>query len=124
MDYENPIEAVYHVVNQSGIIKFGTKDGVIGVQPVNASQYVKFEFNTQSKDIAKMQVWKDNLIRAIIFFDKDGNQILTVGGISGTMQELILQKNERLIGIKSKLFNNSCSTAYHCNMVFIFGSLE
>ena len=41
------------------------------------------------------------------------------------MEEVQLQEGERLLGIKSKLWDNTTTnSAYHCNLVLVIGRQE
>lgn len=51
--------------------------------------------------------------------------MLKVGYETGSTQDIDLKDGERLVGIKSKLYDNSPgNSALHCNMIFVIGTLE
>ena len=59
------------------------------------------------------------------FLDKNNTCILNVGQMSGAMQEVILNEGERLVGVRSKMYDNgTTNSAYHCNLVLVIGKLE
>jgi len=51
---------------------------------------------------------------------------MQVGYCNSTLQEIELQDGERLVGVKSRIYRNNdpSYSAWHCNMVFVFGKLE
>lgn len=103
LDFENPIDSVYHVSSNSCYLKFGTKDGVIGVQPKTTNVFARVAISPATP-IAKIEVWYVNIVHGIKFWNKEGVCTLSAGHTTtGTKQEILLQQGERLVGIKSKL---------------------
>ncbi len=65
-DFENPIDAVYHVHSRNGYLKFATKDGVVGVQPQTTNEFTKIAISPACP-IAKIEVWYNGTIIGIKF---------------------------------------------------------
>lgn len=99
---------------------------MIGDQPTSKHTFVKLSMNPAGKEIAKIRVCSAGYIFGIKFFDKDANCLLHAGeDNTGTTQDIDLEEGERLVGVKSTLWDNTAyNSAYHCNMVFIIGRLE
>ena len=65
------------------------------------------------------------MIYGLKFFDRNDTCILSAGTMVYTMQEVILNEGERLVGVRSKMYDNSTkNSAYHCNLVLVIGRLE
>ena len=69
------------------------------------------------------------MIGGIKLLSNDGAVLLEAGymTVSGgyTHQEIPLAQGERLVGVRSKLYDqNAGNSALHCNMVFVIGWLE
>jgi hypothetical protein len=92
IDFENPITAIYHVGYQNAYLKFATEDGVIGAQPPHSqdANFVKVGIVPANSAIAKIQVWKSDVIYRIKMFDKSGKCVLFAGQEYGTMEEVQL----------------------------------
>lgn len=75
--------------------------------------------------ISKITVYYDDSIAGFKFFDKDGKCVLETEIISldANIEEIFLQEGERLLGVRSKSYNDGDYVAFHCNMVFIFGKM-
>ena len=68
-------------------------------------------------------------IGGIKLLSNDGAVLLEAGymtaGGGWTHQEIPLAQGERLVGVRSKLYNQSATqSAYHCNVVLVIGWLE
>lgn len=57
------------------------------------------------------------------FFDKNGTKILEAGYMTAETKEFVLEDDERLIGVSSKLQPSQYSPR-HNDLVFIIGKLE
>lgn len=125
MDYNNPIEFVYGATNNYHM-RFATRDGGQGVQPLCAYSFFKSKIYPPGSFVAKIQVWNNgSYLTGIRFFSKEGVCVLQSGYCTGTVQDIPLQEGERLLAVKSKLVSNDpTSTGHHCNPIFVIGRLE
>ena len=79
----------------------------------------------KDSQITKIQVWhNDYHINGFKLFNNDV-VVLEAGNFASTMIEVPLEAGERLVAIKSKLYEKSPSvnTALHCNLVLVLGKL-
>ena len=78
----------------------------------------------KDSQITKIQVWhNDEYIRGFKLFNNDV-VVLEAGGFSSTMIEVPLEASERLLAIKSKIYDkNAGNDAVHCNLVLVLGKL-
>ena len=68
-------------------------------------------------------------IGGIKLLANDGAVLLEAGYVKAggvyTHQEIPLAQGERLVGVRSKLYDNTAGwSAVHCNVVFVIGWLE
>lgn len=93
-----------------------------------AESLLKEKFEIKNNDIAKIEVWADGYLWGIKFFDKKGTCFLNAGTTTDDKKkkpDIVLQEGERLVGIRSKLYNKTDDLdALHCNPVFVLGRLE
>ncbi len=121
-EFNNPITAIYQYRNYSFTVE--TKDGLVGEQRAGHNDQQKKMLNPVDCVIQKIQVWHDNSIRGFKFYDHKNNVVLESGYFADAMKEVFLEEGERLLQIRSKHYNDTCSKFYHCNLVLVFGKLE
>ena len=61
---------------------------------------------SNGKVIRKIEIWYynqlvQNELYGLRLLDKDNNQMLSLGTIGGNKKEILLEENERILGIKS-----------------------
>ena len=103
-EFNNPIHAIY-TKEGNARFKFETKDGLVSDHPNNSrSELQRKEFNLKDTQISKIQVFYDSsYIGGFKFFSKDGI-VLEAGQLKNIeMKEVVLEEDERLIGVRSKL---------------------
>jgi len=109
--YDNPIVAIHHHSSNNSPLKFETKDGVIGKHtPEPSGQFTRLAINPPGAAVAKIVVNKHtNYIAGIKLISKDGTVLVEAGywavRASHTQQEIALADGERLIGVRSKLYD-------------------
>jgi hypothetical protein len=94
------------------------------VHPNSAHQFERKEINPNNTQITKIEVVHGNsCIRGFKFYSNE-NIVLKVGVFNFEMKEVKLEAGERLVGVKSRLYDNSpeYNTA-HCNLVLLIGKL-
>ncbi len=87
--------------------------------------FTKVEISPKDSQITKIQVWhNDQYIRGLKLFNNDV-LVLEAGYFSEEMIEVQLVAGERIVAIKSKLYDKSphSNTALHCNLVLVLGKL-
>ena len=57
------------------------------------------------------------------FYSKSGEVLLEVGECTEPPVEFALVEGERVVGLKSRIYNKG-TTNYHCDLQFIIGKLE
>jgi hypothetical protein len=122
-DYNSPINAI---LNYPGcLFKFETKDGAVSVHLNSAYQFERKEISPKDAQITKIQVWhSDNHIWGFKFYSNK-NVVYEVGDFNLQMKEVKLEAGERLVGVKSKLYDNTPNNSTtHCNLVLVIGRLE
>ncbi len=95
------------------------------MHPNSAHQFERKEISPKDAPITKIQVWhSDYYIRGFKFYSND-KVVLEAGDFDYSMKEVNLEAGERLVGVKSKLLDNTtlCNTV-HCNLVLVLGKLE
>ncbi len=124
-DYNNPIHAILKYNPGSARFKFETKDGAVSVHPNSTHQFLRLEISPNDAKITRIEVGHCNsCIRGFKFYSND-KVVLEVVNFNYSMKEVNLEAGERLVGVKSKLYDNTPehSTA-HCNLVLVIGKLE
>ncbi len=88
-------------------------------------QFLRKEISPKDAPITRIHVWCDHdCIYGFKFFSNE-NVVLEVGYFDYTMKEVKLEAGERLVGVKSKLYDNTPhNNTAHCNLVLIIGRLE
>ncbi len=122
-DYNSPINAIlkYSINN----FKFETKDGAVSVHPNSAYQFVRKEISPKDAPITKIQVWYSNYDICGFKFYSNENVVKVAGYFNFSMKEVKLEAGERLVGVKSKLKDNTPqNNTTHCNLVLLIGKLE
>ncbi len=66
----------------------------------------------------------DTEFGGVQFFDKDGNKILEAGFLGGDSKEFVLQDGERLVGVKSKLYDDERNRPRQEDLVFVIGWMK
>ncbi len=123
-DYNNPIHAIFNN-SDSGCFKFETKDGAVSVHPNSPHQFARKEISPKDAPITRIQVWHSDVCLWGFKFYSNKNVVLEVGDFECEMKEVNLEAGERLVGVKSKLWDNTPeNNTYHCNLVLVFGKLE
>ena len=97
--------------------------------PLNcASDYKETRINPEGAIVKKVIMYGDpySEIGGFQFFDRNGNMILQAGYIAGNKKEFELAEGERLVGIKSHLFNGYGSNASprQFDLQFMIGWME
>ncbi len=123
-DYNNPIHAIFDHPEYY-VFKFETKDGAVIEHPNSTVQFVRKEISPKDAPITKIEVWHAaNCIVGFKFYSND-NVVLEVGHLNYEMKEVNLEAGERLVGVKSKLWDNTpYNNTAHCNLVLVIGRLE
>ncbi len=93
--------------------------------PNATGQFERKEISPKDAQITKIQVWRgNNFIDGFKFYSNE-SVVLEVGDFNNEMKEVILEVGERLVGVKSKLWDNfPVKNTFHCNLVFLIGKLE
>ncbi len=55
-------------------------------------------------------------------FTKEGKSVLDIGSKDHTKNEILLEEGERVVGLKSRLYN--VNEPEHCSLTFVIGKLE
>ncbi len=73
----------------------------------------------------RVYTYEGRWIEAIELFNKDGASILKTNGrrFDGD-HEVVLEDGERLVAIRSTLYNNESNGTIHCNMTLVIGKME
>ncbi len=91
----------------------------------SAYQFLRKEITPKDAPITKIQVWyDDDYIWGFKFYSND-KVVLEAGHFENEIKEVKLKAGERLVGVKSKLCDNTSEgDTYHCNLVLVIGKLE
>jgi hypothetical protein len=85
---------------------------------------VRKEISPKDAPITKIQVWHcSSFIWGFKFYSND-KVVLEVGYFNFAMKEVNLEAGERLVGVKSKLYDSPNGYTYHCNLILMIGKLE
>jgi hypothetical protein len=124
-DYNNSIHAIFDKSALSGCFKFEAKDGAISVHPHSTHRFKRKEISPKDAPITKIQVWHySDFICGFKFYSND-KLVSEAGDFDAEMREVKLEAGERLVGVKSKLYDNTPGyTTHHCNLVLMIGRLE
>ena len=96
------------------------------MHPNSTHHFERKEISPEDAPITKIKVCHgDSFIRGFKFYSND-KVVLEVGDFSyGEMKEVNLEAGERLVGVKSKLYDNTPeNNTIHCNLVLLIGKLE
>ncbi len=95
------------------------------MHPNSTVQFVKKEISPKDAPITKIEVFHgDKHICGFKFYSND-KVVLEVGYLNAIRKEVTLEAGERLVGVKSKLYNNTPNdNTVHCNLVMVIGKLE
>jgi len=81
-----------------------------------------------SQPAAKISVYQpehSSYMHGFRFFSKSGEVLLEVGECKEPPVEFALAEGERVIGLKSRIYNKGIkNNEYHCDLQFIIGRLE
>ncbi len=124
-EFNNPINAIYTKEDWANF-KFETKDGLVSDHPNNTrSELQRKEINPKDAQITKIQVFHNqSYIYGFKFYSKDGVFLEAGYFLNMVMKEVVLEEGERLIGVRSKLGDNSPeNNTLHCNMILMIGKL-
>ena len=72
-----------------------------------ANEYSEVRIQPVGAVVKKVIMWGNSEFGGVQFFDKDGNKILEAGYIREQSREFVLGNGERLVGVKSKLYDTS-----------------
>ncbi len=124
LDFENPIQAIHHIPYMNHF-KFETKDGFMTEHPdyhlkydlkrfeIDPSKYNKILIRFNSHSIQGFRFLHNNKTIFEVGEDRFGNSV-----------EVTLEEGERLVGIRSKLYDDSTvNNTCHCNLVLVIGKL-
>ncbi len=83
------------------------------------------EFYPKDAQITKIQVFYcKNHVKGFKFYSKDGILLEAGNFLNMENKEVVLEEGERLIGVQSKLYDNSpANNTLHCNMTLVIGML-
>jgi len=78
----------------------------------------------KDSQITKIQVWhNDEYINGFKMFSNDV-VVLEAGGFSKKMIEVPLEAGEKLVAIRSKIYDKiNLNDSFHCNLVLVLGKL-
>ena len=78
----------------------------------------------KDSQLTKIQVWhNDEYISGFKMFSNDV-VVLEAGGFSNQMIEVPLEAGEKLVAIRSKIFDEQVANdSAHCNLVLVLGKL-
>ena len=123
IEFNNTIQAIHH--NGGLNFKFETIDGKVSEHPGCTYAFKKAEITPKETQITKIQVWYyTDYISGFKLFSNDA-VVLEAGGFSNEMKEVTLEVGERLLGIKSKIYDKAphVNSAAHCNLSLVIGKL-
>ena len=125
-DYNNPIEIVHSVHGSGSYMRFATRDGDLGQQPLPVYSLPCIVTQQPGSVVGKIQVYHSGFMYGIRFLDRAGACVLQAGSCppSYTLQEIPLEQGERLLAVKSKTYNNGTNNTLHCNPVFVIGRMQ
>ena len=114
LDYHNPVEIIYSVHGTDYRMRFATRDGDQGQQQLTTYSLTCVSTLKPDTEYSKIQVWYSSQLQGIRFFTKENVCVLQAGYCTGSQQEIALQPGERLLAIKSRLYeNNNTSNTLH-----------
>ncbi len=124
--YKNPIHAIF---KNGGYcrFKFETKDGAVSVHPNSTHKFVRKEISPKDAPITKILVWHGSYYICGFKFYSNDKVVLEAGifNFYDEMKEVKLEAGERLVGVKSKLYDNTPeNNTAHCDLVLVIGKLE
>ena len=107
-------------------MKFETNDGVVGVHPPSNIAFARAALPALDS-VKKIRVYTSSncFVEAIEFFDKDGvSKLKSTGRVFNTYQDVVLEEGERLLAIRSTLYDDHTNSTVHCNMTLVIGRME
>jgi hypothetical protein len=99
-------------------------DGTRGEVPKTGSSLTDLKLSNP-ESVAKISIYyKDgkDYPFGYKFYNKAGDELLSMGTCDGKSKDTILEEGERVVGMKSRLYSNS--DPYHCDVQFVIGWLE
>ena len=126
LDYNNPIEIIHFEGGKNCFMRFATRDGDLGQQPLSSYSLACKAVLQAGTQVDKIQVFHNYYIYGLRFFDHAGACVLQAGycGTDHYLVEIALEQGERLLAVKSRLYDNGGNNTCHCNPVFVLGKLE
>ncbi len=122
-DYNNPLAAIedntdyaeFNFILKNGestnLVMKGKLKQTVPIDPLD-SQITKILVNYYPTDY----------VRGIKMFTTEDKCVLSIGHFGGSVKEILLQEGERILGIRSRLWNEGW--ACHNDLVFIVGKME
>ncbi len=124
LDYNNPIHAIFDIGYERFI--FETKDGAVSLSKNSKSRFFTKQICPNDDQITSIIVHhNDSYVVGLEFYSND-DVILEVGNFLDDLvkKEVKLKVGERLVGVRSKLWDNKSNNAVHSNLVLILGKLK
>ena len=122
-DYNNPIHAIFNNKDYCAF-KFETKDGSVSEHLDSKYQFERYGISPKDTQITKIQVWSGGYNICGFKLYSDNDVVLETGFFDGEMKEEQLEAGERLVAVKSRLWDNTpFNNTFHCNLVLVIGKL-
>ncbi len=90
------------------------------MHPNSTHQFKRKEISPKDAPITKIQVWHSGAIILGFKFYSNDKVVLETGDLNCGMKEVNLEAGERIVGVKSKLYDNTpANNTFHCNLVLV-----
>ncbi len=123
-DFNNQLAAIENNTDYSFELNFILKNGESTNLVMAGKNKQTVRIDPPDSQITKILVNYDpeECVTGIKMYTKEDKCVLSIGVFEGSVKEILLQEGERILGIKSRLYEEGC--AYQNDLVFVTGKME